>query len=787
LLSQLPKLTSDNSNDVFFRADDPVLLEYDRFREQFGRDEMVIAAVRPPEVFDAAFLSKLKEFHTALEEEVPYLREVTSLVNVRDTRGEKDELIVEDLLKEIPQNAKALAELEERVMSSRLYPNYLISEDGKTTTIFMETLAFSPGEAGDELTAGFKEEAEQPQGAESRPSSQTTPLNEKENSELIQAVEKVAAKFAGADFPVRISGSPVMVDYFNKAIGRDVGTFMSLAFVAFTIFLLILFRRFSGALLPLMVVMLSMLSTIALLAIFGRPFTSVTSILPSFMMSVGVGSSVHVLAIFYRRFRETEDKEDAITFTFHHSGLPIFMTSLTTAAGLLSFATANIPPVADLGVFGGMGVMVILVFTMIMMPALIALLPLRPKARFAGQAYGKGMDRILTGIANFATTRAWAVVVVSAVIVIVAGFGLTRQGFGHSMFKWLPHGSDVRDGIELLDREMKGAFSIELVADLGRENGLYEPEVMNNLLAIGQYAEEFRNEEGVKLVGKTTSIVDVLRETHKALNENDPEFYRIPQDRKLIAQELLLFENSGSDDLEKLVDTNFSKARITARVLVQDASKYRSFVDALDGEAKRLMGEKGEVEVTGAVRLFTETIGLMMQSVARSYVIAGVVITVMMILMLGSYRIGLLSMIPNLAPIVITLGVMGWLDIKMDMSNMLLGTVAIGLAVDDTIHFFHNFRSYYTRSQNAAEATRETMLSTGRAILFTTLVLVTGFWLFMFASLINLIHFGFLIGVTLIIALLADVLLAPAMMELITRTERGRAILARWGTRQTLA
>ena len=144
-------------------------------------------------------------------------------------------------------------------------------------------------------------------------------------------------------------------------------------------------------------------------------------------------------------------------------------------------------------------------------------------------------------------------------------------------------------------------------------------------------------------------------------------------------------------------------------------------------------------------------------------------------------------MVPNLAPIVVTLGVMGWLGITLDMSNMLLGTVAIGLAVDDTIHFFHNFRNYYTRSGNARDAVRETMLSTGRAILFTTLVLVTGFWLFMFASLINLIQFGFLIGITLIVALLADVLLAPAMMELITRSSSGRSILARWGKAKSLA
>ncbi len=784
LLSQLPKLTADNSINVWFHEDDPDLIAYDAFQEQFGRDTDVIVAITPPEVFDTGFLRKLVAFHEALEAEVPYLKEVTSLVNVRDTRGEGDELVVEDLLEELPETPEAMAELRTRVLSSELYPNYLVSEDGKLTTIFLETLAFSPEGREDELLEGFEDEAgaEPADGAGRR-----VALTEAENSEVVRAVEKVAARFHGPDFPIQLTGRPVIRDSFNTAIARDMRTFMSLTFAAFTVLLLLLFRRFSGALLPLMVVMISMLSTLSLMAIFGAPFTSVTSILPSFIMSVGVGSSVHVLAIFYRRYKQMGDKEEAIAHTFGHSGLPILMTSLTTAAGLLSFANVGLAPAADLGKYGAMGVMLILVFTFMLMPALISILPLRQTARFAGKRYGHGMDRLLTSIADFATKRAGLVVVVGALIVVVAGAGLFQQGFGQNLIKWFPPGSDVRNGVELMDREMRGSSGIEVVIDLGQENGLYEPAVMNNIEALTRYLEEYRDESGALLVGNTTSIVDVLQEIHQALNENRHEFYAIPKDRELIAQELLLFENSGSDDLEKLVDTQFSMARLSARVINKDAAEYVAFVADIEKQADRLFGGGASVTVTGILKLFTQTVDLLMKSLTESYLIAGVVITVLMMLMLGSFRIGLLSMIPNLAPIVVTMGVMGWIGIKLDMVNILLGTVAIGLAVDDTIHFFHNFRRYYTETGNAGEAVRRTMLSTGRAMLFTTLVLITGFWLFMFASLINLIHFGFLIGVTLIIALLADIFLAPAMMELITRTERGRRIMAKWGRAEAAA
>ena len=779
LLSQLPNLTSDNSNDVFFYSGDPTLVTYHAFQEQFGRDEVVMVAVTPPNVFDTEFLRKLKSFHTALEERVPHLKKVTSLVNVRDTRGRGDELIVEDLMETVPETEAEMALWRDRVLSSSLYQDLYISKSGGMTALVLETLAFSPEGANEDLAAGFEEEEEE-KGAGSITAPPRT-LTEKENAEIIAGVREVAKDFQGDDFPIHLSGMPLISDYFNKAIGRDVGLFMSLAVVSFSIFLLVLFRRFSGALLPLLVVMLSMLCTLSIMAIFGAPFTSVTSILPSFMMSVGIGSSVHVLAIFYRHFREHGNKEEAVVFTFAHSGLPVLMTGVTTAAGLLSFSTSEMRPIADLGLFGGLGVLVILVFTLILMPALIALLPLRPTARFAGRQSDRIMDRFLNAIAEFATRKAWATVLVSTLILLLAGGGLFRQGFGHSIFKWLPHQSEVRESVELIDREMNGAVNVEVIADVGLENGLYDPEVMNRLEALAIFAESYRDADGKTLVGKTTSVVNLIKETHQALNANDSTFYKIPQKRDLVAQELLLFENSGSDDLEQLVDTQFSQARITAKLMIRDAHDYLDFVQQLEGKAQDLFVEPQEATVTGSVKLFTRTIQYVMTSMVKSYTIAGVIITILMILMLGSFRIGVLSMIPNLAPIIITLGVMGWVGIKLDMSNMLLGTVAIGLAVDDTIHFFHNFRNYYAKHGNTLEAVRHTMLGTGRAILFTTLVLVTGFWLFMFASLVNLIHFGFLIGLTLIMAMLADILLAPAMMELITRTAHGRKILARWG------
>jgi predicted RND superfamily exporter protein len=779
LLSGLPRVKLDTSTEAFFHEDDPQLITYEAFREQFGRDELVIVAVKPPEVFDRAFLAKLREFHAALEEEVPYLDDVTSLINVRNTRGEGDRLIVEDLLEELPETPAGMAELKERVLSSALYPNFFISEDGTFTAIVIETIAYSPEGEGGDLLAGFQEtKGEKADGA--APPETRTPLSNEENREIVAAVTQVASRFEGPGFPVHVVGTPVWSDFLLHAMPRDMSRFMGLAILTIGIFLFILFRRFSGVVMPLLVVVLSLLSTISVMAISGTALTIPTTILPSFLLAVGVGASVHILAVFFRHFRDSGDKEGALVYTLGHSGLPIVMTGLTTSAGLFAFMTADLAPISHLGIFGGIGVLLGLAYTLILVPALLSAWPVRQHARFGTGRRAGGFDWLLAGIAHFATSRARAVVIASAVVVALAVAGLPSLRFSHQPTRWIPESTKLRQSLTLVDKELKGTSTVEVVVDTGKENGLYEPAIMKNLVAVGNYAEQYRRRDGEVFVGKTQSVADVLRETHKALNENRRSFYAIPDDRELIAQELLLFENSGSDDLERMVDSQFSKARLTIKVKEDDAHFYVGFVQAVEREAKRRFGSDAEVTMTGLLRLFTGVITNMINSMVESYAIAVVVISIMMMLLLASFRIGLLSMVPNLSPIVITLGLMGWAGIPLDGFTLLIGSIALGLAVDDTIHFFHNFRRYYVETGSAAQATRETLLSTGRAMLFTTLVLVTGFWLFMFASLNNVFFFGLLTGTALLIALLADFLLAPAMMELITRTGHGRRITRRW-------
>jgi predicted RND superfamily exporter protein len=550
---------------------------------------------------------------------------------------------------------------------------------------------------------------------------------------------------------------------------KDMRKFMALAIGTVAVLLFIMFRRISGVVLPLITVILSLLSTLGIMAIWGTAIKVPTQILPSFLLAVGVGTSVHILAICFHRYRQNGDKQASIAHALGHSGLAVVMTNVTTACGLLSFSTSEVAPVADVGIFAGIGVLLAFIYTIVLLPALLAIIPIKRGKQNGSVTTPHLMDRLLTGIGNFSTAHPIPILAVSFVIILLSIGAATKIRFSHDILRWFPQNNDIRVATEKLDQEMRGTLSLEAVIDTGRENGLYEPDLLNRFEKAAAYAESMT--QGDVFVGKAWSVTTILKEINQALNENRPESYAIPQNRDLVAQEFLLFENSGSDDLEDFVDSQFSMARFTIKAPFEDAYKYSEFLDTLLRYFENEFPE-ARITLTGLMVLLSRTVNNAIRSMAKSYITALAVITVLMVLLIGRVRIGLLSMIPNLAPILLMLGVIGITPIKMDLFTMMVASVAIGLAVDDTIHFMHNFRRYYEQSGDAKLAVHQTLQSTGRAMLVTTVVLSTGFFIFVLASMNNLFNFGLLTAFTILMALAADYFVAPALMVVIHRSRK---------------
>ena len=767
--SQLPSLKIDTTTEGFLHKTDPMRVEYDIFRDQFGRDEKLMIAVKTGNIFDLNFLKKLDSFHDALESELPNIKGVDSLINARNTYGIEGELIVEPLIDSPPETEEALFKLKEIVTSNSLYENSLYSEDFTMTTVTIDTETYSNKGLSNE-----SDSLEFDDGLEFDDDSlggQRVYLTDAENDEIIAKTQLIMQRFDGEDFKIYLSGSAAIAGIFKQALMNDSVVFISLMMVVIMVVLFALFRRISGVILPLACVSLTLITTVSLMSVFSAPFTMATQIMPTFLLAVVTSASIHLLAVFYKDFATTNDKKASLRYAMGHSGLAIIMTSITTAVGLWSFSFSGVAPVADLGIFASSGVMIGLVFTLVFLPALISITKVSTVNMSTDNNGQTLMDRALVGISVFATGRPKLIVSVSTVLIICAAIVAAQLRFSHFPLQWLPEDNFARIATEAVDENLKGSLTLEVIIDTGETNGLYNPELLRVIDDVSQNINSIST--GNMFVGKVISYIDVIKETNRALNENREEYYAIPDDPDLIAQEFLLFESSGNDDLSSLVDANYSKARLTLKTPFIDSLEANIFIDSAQVYLDQKFGPLAKVTFTGIGTLMTVTFEEAIYSSAFSYVLAFSLITLLMVLLIGNLKIGLISMIPNILPIIFLSTIMVVFKMPLDMFTLLIGAIALGLAVDDTVHFMHNFRRYELKYNDVDKAVRLTLLGTGRAITLTSIVLALGFLVLTFSQMNNMFDFGVLTASAILVAVLADFFLMPAIMKLIIKDKLG--------------
>lgn len=779
LSTWLDTMEVDTSNEVYLHEDDPARVSYRAFQEEFGRDERLVIVVESDgDIVNERFLRQLEALHERLKA-VPQVDEVESLINARLTIGRDDELIVKDLLEDWPDSAAGFDALRSRIRANPLYRHHYVNPDLTKTMLIVTpdtyTASYSGAGSSDDaadfdFAAGFGDSAEE-SGGEQDASSETAAedkfITDNEIYSIIETIRELEADFSRSDFRIGLSGSPFMMHQLNFILGRDMFVFSGVGILVIAVLLFAVFRRWAMVLMPVGVAALSVYATFVMMCFLGMVITPSVQILPSLLLAVGVGSSVHIFTVFFQATDRGEGKREALRYALGHSGLAVLMTGLTTAGGLISFITSNLKPIADIGIIAPIGILSTLVFTLALLPALIAILPLRdrkPRDESSGP-----LQRFLMACAELSTSRPWQVIGVWLGLIVIALVLIAQIRPSHFPLHWFPEGSEIRDATETIDAHFGGATFTEIVIDSGEENGLHDPELLHAADRAVRFTEELEV-SGVQ-AGKATSLLDINKELHQALNANDPDYYRIPDDRKLIAQELLLFENSGADDLEDIVDTSFSKMRITVKMPFVDGIHYADYLEEFTSGFREIIGDRADVTFTGVITILAGSVKVLMSDTIRAYLLAFCIILPLMMLIVGSARIGVIAMIPNLAPIAITLALMPVLGIPLDAFTILVGSIALGLAVDDTIHFMHNFHRYYAELGDVEQAVRETLRTTGKALLVTTLVLSSAFFVYLLGTMHNLQHFGLLTGICIALAFLADALLAPALMTVVARRQ----------------
>ncbi|RWX51400.1 hypothetical protein VU01_11431, partial [Candidatus Electrothrix marina] len=680
LASQLGKLTIDTRDESLFHANDPALIAYNDFKDRFGQDEIFIVALQPAQGLDKDFFATLRRLHQELENTVPYIDEITSLANARVVRSDADTLSIEELFENPPQTDEEAARIRGLIDHYPLYENFLVSRDRSTVPIIIKALAVKDGQPEDVL-AGFEQEHVEGENNTDRY------LSNAESMEITEAIQGVIGKYQDPGLKIFFSGTPAVIAALNTDIKRDMALLLPLTLLMMIFFLALLYRRLSGVIYPLLIVMLSLLSTFGFMALLDIPITMFSQILPAFLLVVGIADTVHILTIFYRNFNRCGDKKQAVVDAVGLAGLPVLMTSVTTSCGLLSFVWADIAAVAQLGWTAPVGVLIAFIYTVILLPALIAIFPVR-RRRSGIVAVNSRTDALFSRTASITTAHPVTITAVFGLIALISLYGVSKLHFSHDGISWFPKNAPIRIATERLDAVLGGTTVLEVLIDSGRENGLHDPDFLRRLdLAVAQVGKF--EVAGIR-AGKVWALPDVLKETNRALHADQGKAYIVPETRALIAQELMLFESSGNDDLKDFADSAYQTARFSVLAPCDDAVLYAEFMEKI----KEYLNEQfpdASVTMTGKIPLLVQIIDNSVTTMTKSYTISLVIITLLMIVLVGRVRIGLMSMAANVIPILCVLGMMGMNNIPLDLMTMMVGSLVLGIVVDDTIHLLHHF------------------------------------------------------------------------------------------------
>lgn len=773
LLSQVPKLQRDGSIEGFFKKDDPQLVAYDQFRRQFGQDgQIVIGLEATGSIFAPEFIDRLTALHKELEREVPHLEDISSLVNARDVRGTEESFVVENLLLRRPSTAAEWQAFEHKARSNQVYRDLLLTPDASFTVVMLKPNRYgaapAPAAAAAATTATATTTASFAEG-DLKPGAPGKFLSAQELGVMVEKATAVARKHEAAGFKVYVSGSPVASTTIVRLLGSDMGRYMLLSIGVMLVLITALTRRPTCAFLAALVIALTLFSTFGLMAATGTAIKPPTQVLLSVILVASVCELIHIVTIFYQQIQAGRPKQEALRHTAEHCAMPVFYTSLTTAAGMAAFSTSPLAPVSDLGWFGAIAVLLAMVYTWTVVSVCVRLFRVRPRGKQV--SVEKGAYRWTLRLAMFSHRRPWVIVAGAVPVLAVLAVGLTQVKFAHNSLMWLPDQEPVRVATAKLDDKLHGSVGLEIVVDTGVPGGVREKAFLDQVNLAAAELRKLGAQDVV--VGKTIAVTDVLKDINQAIHAGDPKHYVVP-DAALAKQEFTLFENSSSDDIHDFVDAEYRRTRITARLPWLEASTYNAFIGRVETLFKASFPQ-AQVAVTGNMALLARTSTHVMSSMADSYLNSLIAIPLMMMLLLASVRLGLLSMVPNVLPIVAVLGIMGFLGMPLDTFSMLAGSIALGLIVDDSVHFFHNYGRYYREHGDVGRAIEATIQTTGRSMVHATVILSAAFAGFALSQMHNVRDFGIVMVLTICLAMLTDLLLSPALLTLMQRYSNARA------------
>jgi predicted RND superfamily exporter protein len=748
LREQALRLRIDTSIEQMLPTGDASRAFYDHVRKLFGNDETLLLVVhRPAGIFETELLGSVVRLSKEIEH-VSGIDSVLSLSTAPYVEGAQDELLIQPLFEEPPRDPETLATIRAKASTNPLFVGTLVNENADTTALVIQLLDISEGEftrlATTEILWGWLVDLLE---------LQPPPLKERGIDQQIQAL---AARELGPDVQTWLVGSAHIKAETTRMLIDDLMLVIPLAILLIAVIAWVMFRTLRGMLIPLTAVGVAVLWTLAVMVTVDPWLNLVTVSVPMLLLVIGFAYSVHVVACYYHAIEEAEGEGSAARRGLYAVLLPTLLTFVTTVAGFLSLVTHPLAAIRQFGLYGGIGVLFCGITAITYVPAILQLLrePGRRGEREGETGHHKTtFDRLLERLGRFDYRNATAIFVGVAALGVFAALGVPRISVNSTMVSNFPSDSPVRIAVAAVNRHLGGAGQVNVVLETDYPKGFTEPSILKQVEELQAWLAE------QPAVAGSTSILDYIKLIHRGFNGNRPEEYKIPATRNLVAQ-LLFF--GASDETKRFVDTQYQTANVLVRTTALDSADLGNVVRAIE---ERLAELKPPLtgQVTGNLVLISKTNDEIAVGQAISVTIAFAVIFVIMSLVFTSVRMGFIAMIPNIFPVLLYFGVLGWTGITLNVTTGLVASIVLGIAVDDTVHFLSNFNRFAREKADELLGVQATLVHVGRPVITTTVALTLGFGILALSQLRQQAEFGLLAAGTVLLAGVADLVFNPAL------------------------
>ncbi len=718
-------LSFSNDYRMFFGEDKPQLLAFEKMQATFNKNDNILFVVTPKsgKVFSKETLTVIKDItHEAWQ--VPFSTRVDSITNHQHTSAEEDDLVVDDLV--VDPNALTdsdLLKIQSIAINEPMLVNRLISPDSKYAGVNVTVQL--PGKSLDEvpIAVAFARDLKQ----------------------------KMLKKYPEVE--IRLVGMAVMNNAFPEASQNDLTTLYPLALGFVILILFILLRGLSGTVATFIMIILSIMTAMGLAGWSGILLSPPVISAPIMILTMAIADAVHLLVTMRHELAIGLDKDKAIIESMRINFRPIFVTSLTTVLGFLSLNFSDAPPFHDLGNIAALGVTAAFIFSITFLPAIVSILPARGKHEVAGK-------QMMTRFGEFVVNKQKPLLIGNALIIVVLASMVPLNELNDKFVEYFDESIEFRRDSDYAAENLTGVYYIDYALGTGESGGISDPDYLANTAKFALY---LRSQPEVKHV---QTISDTFKRLNKNMHGDDPAWHRLPEERNLAAQYLLLYEMSlpYGLDLNNQIDIDKSATKIAVALETLTSNAVIAF-----DEASMLWLQENTPSIkpysSGPTIMFAHLGKRNINSMLIGTSVALVLISAVLIFFLGSFKYGFISLLPNLTPALAAFGIWGLTVGQVGIGLSIVTGMTLGIVVDDTVHFLSKYlRARRERGLNAEDAVRYAFNNVGLALLVTTLVLVAGFMILAQSHFYLNSSMGLLTSVVIVLALIIDLTLLPALL-----------------------